>query len=100
MHAFRVLRRCADLSVPPYREAVIQAEWLTPDEPHFRTLFLHIPYCKHARLLEQLHPGDVLRARVSERFYLTIRPCRAPAVSGMVVSRVLSCSSVQTPTGR
>ena len=99
MHAFRVLRRCADLCAPPYREAIVHAEWLTPDEIHFRFVVLHIPYTKHARLLQQLQIGDIVHARISERFYMRLRPCRHHAVSGMVVSRVVSCSRAQTLMG-
>jgi hypothetical protein len=99
MHAFRILRRCADLCVPPYREAIVHAEWLTPDERHLPFVVLHIPYTKHAMLLEQLQTGDIVHARISERFYLRLRPCRFHAVSGMVVSRVVSCSRAQTLTG-
>jgi len=99
MHAFRVLRRSADLCAPPYREAVVHAEWLTPDEAHFPFVVLHIPYTKHARMLERLQVGDIVHARISERFYLRISPCRLQAVSGMVVSRVVSSSRAQTLTG-
>jgi hypothetical protein len=99
MHAFRILRRCADLCAPPYREAVVRAEWLTPDDAHFPFVVLHIPYTKHARVLEQLQVGDIMHACISERFYLRISPCLLHAVSGMVVSRVVSSSRAQTLMG-